>query len=194
MDAPGGGETQMLGLAGALQETDIDARLWRPWEDRLAQSDCLHLFGSVPEHLSVVEVARRHNVPVVLSTITWFDLASYWRQPRSLPGRFRAAGGFLARAACPRISSWRRRLYHSVDLALPNSNAEAEQLVRHFGLPYERIHVVPTAPQSDSRMPIPSPSPSWSATSDSCSVPDGSSHARINSVFSRPCGGRTSLS
>ena len=143
MDAPGGGETQMLGLVDALRETGIDARLWRPWEERLAQSDCLHLFGSVPEHLPVVEAARRHDVPVVLSTITWFDLASYWRQPRSLPGRLRAAGGFLARAACPRIPSWRRRLYHAVDLALPNSNAEAEQLVRHFGLPYERIHVVP---------------------------------------------------
>ncbi len=85
MDAPGGGETQMLGLVDALHETGINARLWRPWEERLAQADCLHLFGSVPEHLPVIEAAGRHNVPVVLSTITWFDLASYWREPRSLP-------------------------------------------------------------------------------------------------------------
>lgn len=143
MDAPGGGEIQMLALAESLAEIGVDARLWRPWEERLAQSDCLHLFGSVPEHLPVVLTARRHDVPVVLSTIAWFDLASYWRQPRRLSGRLLAAAGFVARAGCPRLPSWRRRLYQSVDLALPNSNAEAEQLVRYFGLPYERIHVVP---------------------------------------------------
>lgn len=143
MDAPGGGEIQMLALADALAEIDVDARLWRPWEERLAQSDCLHLFGSLPEHLPVVQMAKRHNVPVVLSTIAWFDLASYWRQPRRLPGRLRAAAGFVARAGCPRLPSWRRRLYQAVDLALPNSNAEAEQLVRYFGLSHKRIHVVP---------------------------------------------------
>ena len=143
MDAPGGGEIQMLALADSLREIGVDARLWRPWEERLAQSDCLHLFGSAAEHLPVVRTARRHDVPVVLSTIAWFDLASYWSQPRWLPGRLRAAAGFVARAGCPRLPSWRRRLYQAVDLALPNSNAEAEQLVRYFGLPYERIHVVP---------------------------------------------------
>jgi glycosyltransferase involved in cell wall biosynthesis len=143
MDAPGGGEIQMLALADSLKKMNVDARLWRPWEDRLAQSDCVHLFGSVPEHLPVVEAARRHNVPVVLSTIAWFDLGSYWREPRSLPARLAAVAGFVARAGCPRLPSWRRRLYQAVDLALPNSNAEAEQLVRYFGLPYERIHVVP---------------------------------------------------
>jgi glycosyltransferase involved in cell wall biosynthesis len=143
MDAPGGGEIQMLALADGLAEIGVDARLWRPWEERLAQSDCLHLFGSVPEHLPVVQIAKRHKVPVVLSTIAWFDLASYWRQPRWLPGRLRAAAGFVARAGCPRLPSWRRRLYQAVDLALPNSNAEAEQLVRYFGLSYERIHIVP---------------------------------------------------
>ena len=143
MDAPGGGEIQMLALADSLAKMGVDARLWRPWEERLAQSDCLHLFGSVPEHLPVIRTASRHNVPVVLSTITWFDLASYWRQPRRLSGRLRAVAGFVARAGCPRLPSWRRRLYQAVDLALPNSNAEAEQLVRYFGLPHDRIHVVP---------------------------------------------------
>jgi len=147
MDSPGGGEIQMLALADSLAEIGVDARLWRPWEERLAWNDCLHLFGSVPEHLPIVQTAKRHGVPVVLSTIAWFDLASYWRQPRWLPGRLRAAAGFVVRAGCPRLPSWRRRLYQSVDLALPNSNAEAEQLVRYFGLPYERIHVVPNGAQ-----------------------------------------------
>ena len=143
LDAPGGGEIQMLATARALRAAGIDARLWRPWEERLAGTGCLHLFGSLPEHGPLVEAARRQRVPVVLSTVAWFDLASYWRQPRGTFGRLAACTGFLARASWPRLPSWRRQLYHAVDLLLPNSNAEAEQLVRYFGVPARRIRVVP---------------------------------------------------
>jgi glycosyltransferase involved in cell wall biosynthesis len=133
----------MLSTARALASAGVCGRLWRPWEDRIAQADCLHLFGSVAEHLPLVELAHRANVPVLLSPITWFDLASYWREPATWLGRLAAAGKFLARAACPRLPSWRRRLYQAVDLLLPNSNAEARQLVRYFQVPSRRIHVVP---------------------------------------------------
>ena len=143
LDAPGGGEIQMLATADALPSVGVDARLWRPWEEPLAAAECLHLFGSVPEHLPVVEAAHRRDVPVVVSTIAWFDLASYRSQPGSAIRRLAACGGFLARACCPRLPSWRRRLYRAVDLLLPNSNAEAEQLMRYFGVPAARIHTVP---------------------------------------------------
>ena len=142
-DSPGGGEIQMLATAEHLSSVGVRARWWRPWEDRLEGIDCLHLFGSLPEHLPVVEAARRQNVPVVLSPIAWFDLAGYWRGPRRLAGRVAACTRFALRAAWPRCPSWRRGLYHEVDLLLPNSNAEADQLVRYFQVPTERIHVVP---------------------------------------------------
>ena len=157
LDCPGGGEVQMTALARALPSVGIAARLWRPWEERLAGSDCLHLFGSLPEHLPVVEAAHRQGVPVALSTIAWFDLAGYWREPRPLGKRLGACARFLARAACPRLPSWRRRLYHAVDLLMPNSQAEAEQLVRHFGVPAERIHVVPNG--ADERFARADPEP-----------------------------------
>jgi len=143
MEAPGGGEIQMLALAGALPSVSVEARLWRPWEETLAGADCLHLFGSLPEHLPVVEAARRSNVPVVLSPIAWFDPANCLREPGPISGRLAACAKFLIRAAFPQLPSWRRRLYHAVDLLLPNSNAEAQQLVRYFGIPLERVHVVP---------------------------------------------------
>ncbi len=143
MLSPGGGEVQMLATARALAAAGVDARLWRPWEDALEAADCLHLFGSEPEHLPLVEAARRKGVPVALSTIAWFALANCRREPRSLPGRLAASARFLARAAFPRLPSWRRRLYHAVDLLLPNSNAEAAQLVRYFGVPLEKIHITP---------------------------------------------------
>ncbi len=143
MSAPGGGEVQMSATAAALAAIGLQAGLWRPWEERLADADCLHLFGSLREHLPLVDAARRQGVRVVLSTIAWFDPASYWRQPGSLTKRIAAAGRYALRAACPVLPSWRRRLYHNVDMLLPNSSAEAEQLMRLFQVPAKRIHVVP---------------------------------------------------
>lgn len=143
MSAPGGGEVQMLSLARALVDVGVGARLWRPWDDDLREADCLHLFGSLPAHLDVIDAAHRRGVPVALSTIGWFSLASCWREPRSAPRRLAACARFLVRAACPVIPSWRRRLYQSADLLMPNSQAEADQLTRHFRVPAHKIHVVP---------------------------------------------------
>ncbi len=145
LDAPGGGEIQMLGTARGLREMGVSARLWRPWEESLSEAKCLHLFGSLPEHLPLVEAANRVHLPVLLSTIAWFDWRSYWREPRNLVRRLLGVAGLSVRAACPKIPSWRRRLYHSVDLLLPNSNAEAAQLRRYFQIPPEKIHIVPNA-------------------------------------------------
>jgi len=142
MIAPGGGEIQLAAMAEALPAVGVDARRWRPWEESFAAADVLHLFGSVPEHLPLVEAARRQGVAVVLSPIAWFALADAWRQPRPIGGRLAACGRFAARAACPRLPSWRRRLYHAVDRLLPNSRAEARQLTHYFQVPPERIHVV----------------------------------------------------
>lgn len=143
MQSPGGGEIQMLSLALALQGLGIDARPWRPWEDTFRPGDCLHLFGSLPQHLDLVAGARRRQARVVLSPIAWFDLANCWREPKRLSYRLMAASRFLLRAAVPGVPSWRRRLYHSVDRLLPNSTAEAQQLMRYFGVPAARILVTP---------------------------------------------------
>lgn len=157
MDAPGGGEIQMTATARALPEVGIAANLWQSPEQSLTEADCLHLFGSVPEHLPTVEAARRRNVPVVLSTIAWFELANCLREPSPLPNRLAACARFSLRSACPWLPSWRRRLYRSVDLLLPNSNAEAEQLVRYFNIPHKKIHVVPNG--ADLRFAVADPRP-----------------------------------
>jgi len=141
--APGGGEIQMRATIAALVQQGIDARPWRPWEESLASADVVHLFGSQPEHLSVVDSARRAGARVAISTIGWFDFGSCWREPWPLARRLAAAAKFTARATIPRLATWRRKLYHAADILMPNSNAEAAQLVRHFQVPVDRIHVVP---------------------------------------------------
>ncbi len=150
MNAPGGGEVQLLATADALRALDVEPLLAAPTPQRLATADCLHLFGSLPEHLPAVAAARRAGIPVVLSTIAWFALANCWREPWPWVRRATAAARFLARAACPGLPGWRRRLYRSVDRLLPNSQGEAEQLLRYFRIPAEQIRIVPNG--ADPRM------------------------------------------
>ena len=157
LESPGGGEIQMLSTARFLASIGVEARVWRTGGEHFGDADCLHLFGSLPEHRRLAQQAHRRSLAVVVSTIAWFDLSSYWREPRPLLGRAMAATRFLARAACPRLPSWRRRLYHEADLLLPNSTAEADQLVRYFGVPASQIHVVPNG--ADERFAEADPGP-----------------------------------
>lgn len=141
--APGGGERQLAALIAGLQAEGLDAAAWHPWEDAWSDFDLLHLIGSCPEHLPLVDRARRSGKPVVLSPVAWFDGPSYWRRNGHVPRR--AAGRLLlaARRFAPWMPGWRRKLYRSVDRLLPNSRAEADQLVRLFGADPRRIVVVP---------------------------------------------------
>ncbi|MDZ7620851.1 MAG: hypothetical protein U1E05_27930, partial [Patescibacteria group bacterium] len=132
LESPGGSEVHMQSLASALQALEVKAGLWRPWEDALAECHCLHLFGSLPEHRQLIQAARRQGVAVVLSTDVWLAASSGMRQP--WPTRLTAGVVRAAQMSCPWLPSWQRRLYHSVDMLLPNSHAEAEQLTRWFGV------------------------------------------------------------
>lgn len=142
--APGGGEVQLAQTTAALRSVGVDARCWRPWDDEPSRDvDLLHLFGSRREFLPLVEAARKQGTRVALSTIAWFDWRNAWREPTGLMKRSMAAARYGLRAAFPRIPSWRRRLYDAADVLLPNSQAEAEQLIRLFRVPATKIRVVP---------------------------------------------------
>ena len=141
--SPGGGEIQHDALLRALRGLGIDARRGDAGDRDLRALDCLHLIGSRPEYLPLVAAARRRGVPVVLSTIAWFDFPSRWHAAGSWRSRLRGCAGMAGRTVFPRWPDWRRRLYDAVDLLLPNSNAEAAQLGRLLRIPLAKICVVP---------------------------------------------------
>ncbi|MCA9101700.1 MAG: glycosyltransferase family 4 protein [Planctomycetales bacterium] len=145
MVAPGGGEVQLQETARALRAQHVDARLWRPWEDHFEQIDIVHLFGSTPGTATIAEAAKRAGKPVVLSPISWFDPSAMWRELAPLATRASRVARWWLRRLSGHRGSWRRRLYHSVDALLPNSMAEASQLAELFGVPWQRLHVVPNA-------------------------------------------------
>jgi glycosyltransferase involved in cell wall biosynthesis len=143
LEARGGGEIQKTATEEALCDLGVDARPWRPWTERLTPGDVLHLFGSRPEFVPLVDAAKQQGARIAVSTIAWFDWRNIWREPHSLAAKSINTIRYAARAACPALPSWRRRLYHAADILLPNSQAEAEQLVRLFRVPRSRIRVVP---------------------------------------------------
>lgn len=149
VQAPGGGEIQLVETRRALERLNIAAHYWQPGIDRLDDVDCLHLFGSHQGWLPIVADAQRRGTPVAVSTVAWFDLASRWSETAPLMTRLRGTAGQLARTICPWIPSWRRRLYDAADVLLPNSEAEAEQLTRYFGVPRSKITVVPNGADPD---------------------------------------------
>ena len=134
--------TTLTALSEALPQAGVIARLWRPFEDSLADSRCLHLFGTAAEFLPVVESARRSGVKVVLSPESWQNVE---RGPyprgwlRKTAAWFKKSG----RGVFSRPAVWQRELYAAVDLLLPNSNVEAQRLARRFKIPLDRLRVVP---------------------------------------------------
>lgn len=141
--APGGGENQLVQTGRHLETLGVRVRLFSPWIDRLEEARLLHLFGMSREGLELARVARARGLRVVLSPICWIE-------PRAIaalaPDAGRAAWDLAkwgVKVVAPRWPSWRRALLERADAILPNSRAEARQLVRLFGVDARRIHVVP---------------------------------------------------
>jgi glycosyltransferase involved in cell wall biosynthesis len=141
--APGGGERQLVATGRALEDLGVSVRPFVSWTDRLPRARLLHLFGMSPEGLSLARVARARGVPVVLSPICWLEPRSLWALRPSCTRGARDLAAWAMRRACPFGLSWRGELLRHADAILPNSRAEADQLVRLFRADPERIAVVP---------------------------------------------------
>ena len=137
------GDAAIMELAGALPNAGVFARIWRPFEDRLSDARCLHLFGASPEFLPLVESARASGVKVLLSPELWRETVELGRYKR---GAVQKAGAWIhktARGFFTRTPAWQRELFASVDLLVPNSHVEAQRIARRTKVPLERMRVVP---------------------------------------------------
>ncbi len=141
--APGGGENQLVQTGRWLERLGVPVRLFSPWTDRIEDARVLHLFGMSREGLALAQWARKRNVPVALSPISWFQPAALAALETRSSRRLRALAAYGLRALMPALPGWKRTLLHLAGAVLPNSQAEAHQLARLFGVPHERLHVVP---------------------------------------------------
>jgi glycosyltransferase involved in cell wall biosynthesis len=141
--APGGGENQLVQTGRHLEAEGVRIRPFSAWADRLEDARLLHLFGMSREGLELARVARARGVPVVLSPICWIEPAAIAALASDPARKIFDWAKWTLKTALPRWPSWRRELLDLADAVLPNSHAEARQLVRYFGSRPERIHVVP---------------------------------------------------
>ncbi|MGO9600756.1 MAG: glycosyltransferase [Isosphaeraceae bacterium] len=143
LQAPGGGENQLVQTGRHLEELGLPVRLFCPWTDRLEKARLLHLFGMSREGLELARRAKARGTPVLLSPICWFEPAALWTLEPTLPRKLLGLSAWTMRRLVPSIPSWRRELLELSDRILPNSHAEARQLARLFGSDRDRLVVVP---------------------------------------------------
>ncbi|WP_165235073.1 glycosyltransferase [Aquisphaera insulae] len=141
--APGGGENQLVQTGRHLEDLGRPVALFCPWTDRLDRAGVLHLFGMSREGLELARRARARGTPVVLSPICWFEPAALWYLEGRLAARLKGLAAWGVRRALPSLPGWRRELLTLCDRILPNSQAEARQLARLFGVDREKFTVVP---------------------------------------------------
>lgn len=141
--SPGGGENQLVRTARHLEDLGVTVRPFSSWTDRLSDARALHLFGMSREGLELARVAHARGVPVVLSPICWYDPRALAALAESRVAAARDLAGWAFRRGFPRLSGWRRDLLRLSDRVLPNSFAEARQLIRLFAADPARLRVVP---------------------------------------------------
>ena len=177
---PAAAKTNWSRPAGTSKRSGVPVRLFSPWTDRLETARLLHLFGMSREGLELARWRRARGIPVVLSPICWFEpraLAALERQPGC--GSSAAWRPGPARCSCRRSRAGGGSCLRLADRVLPNSRAEASQLVRSSGSTRERIRVVPNGVLPRVQVGLARAlSASGSATRRSSSSWDGSSRAR----------------
>ena len=142
LQAPGGGENQLIQTARHLESMGLPVRLFCSWIDRLERARLLHLFGMSHEGLELAKRAKDRGTPVVLSPICWFQPGALWNLERSLARKLGSLAVWSIRRLYPRLPGWRRELLALCDRILPNSRAEARQLSSLFGVNPDRMTVV----------------------------------------------------
>jgi glycosyltransferase involved in cell wall biosynthesis len=177
----GGDTVQMDKTRRALEKLGVNVTI------RLADNlqggdwdyDIAHLFNiqTAEESWFACQKVKEHGLPLVLSTIYWDPLPEWfskapqgkrlWRVVRRALG-YRPSYWLYAswqRCRYSRSNFWQtqRRLLRSADVLLPNSRAEASQLVRDFSLAPQSpvMRVIPNAIDRELYDPKPEPSPSF---------------------------------
>lgn len=139
---PGGGEILLLKTKEILEQRGIAVKLFDPFRDNLKDFDILHIFSSFKDCLGIMECAHKLGIKVVLSPIYWSTLTKALGEYGGLRYKIKLVTKHIAKVIFPFIPSGRRRMFLLADALLPNSELEAEQLIRLFALNKKKMHVV----------------------------------------------------
>lgn len=141
--SPGGGEVQLLKTKEYLEKIGVEVKLFDSWNDKLEDFDIFHVFGSVKYCINEIRTAKFMRVKTALSTICWYSWKSAWLIYPSFDKRMASMARQFAKSFFPFLPSMRKSMMQYSDILFPNSQTEADQLVRYFQIPLEKIFIVP---------------------------------------------------
>ena len=140
----GGGEILLEKTEEYLKKKDgIEIKRFDIWEDKIEDFDILHVFGSVKECLELMLVAKNRGVKVVLESIFWSDFRRAIFEEGNVFNKSVMMLRHLAKIVCPSFPSSRKKMFETADIIFPNSNNEAKQISRFFGIASSKMFVVP---------------------------------------------------
>lgn len=114
---PGGGERQLLEYVKHLGGHGVEVILHDQWHPALEMVDVVHYFSCMGGSIHFCNYVKEAKLPLVISSSLWIDDATAHLYP------IHEIGSHLALA----------------DIVVPNSRAEADQLVRVFKLRRDRL-------------------------------------------------------
>lgn len=138
----GGGEILLVKTKEFLEKKGIKIHLFDQWNHRFQKGDLLHVFGSVKEALGLMQIAKSKGVTIVHTPIVWYNWQSSIFIPYPSNERFLCIMRQTAKTFFPFVPSERKKMMSVADVVLASSKAEAEQIVRYFLIPREKIRVV----------------------------------------------------
>jgi glycosyltransferase involved in cell wall biosynthesis len=140
---PGGGEVQILKTREYVIKSKNTVDLFNPYEHKIRDYPIIHQFSMRPEGYELCKLAKELGKKVYLSSIYWED-RQYDKSKYPLMSYFKYLAIFLDRHFHTSIYS-PGKILRLADYVLPNSLAEAKLLNKSFGIPFNRIVVIPNA-------------------------------------------------
>jgi glycosyltransferase involved in cell wall biosynthesis len=136
----GGPLTQIRETVKGLRATGLEVQLFDPWHPApFAAGDIFHLFAANIGTYHFARELHAINMPLVVSPITYSrHSAQFLRAGLAFSRAMQKLGPGIWSdyALCADICSWAAKL-------LPNTHAEAELLRKGYGLPPQKISVIP---------------------------------------------------
>lgn len=135
----GGLQIQMLQTKEHLEKLGVNVKLFDPFHDKLEDFDILHTFGSYSyETVPITKTAKEKGIPIVISPVNW--VFSFW-------GRLINFGTKLVsvfrNSYVTSLMNPAKYLFAVADIILPNSELEAEHLIRQFNIDRKKMFAVP---------------------------------------------------
>jgi len=137
--SPSGGETQLIKTKEALEKRGVEVELFNPWSRR-KDYDLFHVFGSTYEVSSFVSTLKSLGVPTVVSAIAYSTKPAW---------QWKALGLLDRLAPVPTVYGLRASIYKNANVVVAGSASEAHQLQSFFGVPREKIKIVPHGVDAD---------------------------------------------